>query len=144
MATFAEKVKQARAELGITREELGEAAGVSARTIFDYERGRKSPRQSNLLRLAKALRVSSRFLSDESCDDPLEGIEKDGYITEARNRYGAKGTREVDALLNETLAFMAGGDTPQEDKDKFFEALMSAYVMSKETAKKQYGRKKEK
>jgi hypothetical protein len=39
---------------------------------------------------------------------------------------------------------MAGGDTPQEDKDKFFEALMSAYVMSKETAKKRYGRKKEK
>ena len=143
MATFAEKVRQARAELGITMEELGKAVGVSGRTIFDYERGKKTPRQSNLLKLAKALRVSSRFLSDDGCDDPLEEIEKDGYITEARERYGAKGARTVDALLNETHAFMAGGDTPQEDKDKFFDALMSAYVLSKETAKKKYGRKKE-
>lgn len=142
MATFAEKVRQARAELGLTREDLGKAAGVSARTIFDYERGKKAPRQSNLLKLARALHVSSRFLSDDSCDDPLAGIEKDGYIMDAGNRYGTGGSREVEALLNESIAYMAGGDIPQEDKDKFFEALMSAYVLSKETAKKKFGPKR--
>ena len=109
---------------GITREELGEAAGVSARTIFDYERGKKSPRQSNLLRLAKALRVSSRFLSDESCEDPLEGIEKDSSIRKrgtAMAQKGHPGSRC--SLERDHLHFMAGGDTPQEDKDKFFEAI---------------------
>ena len=33
MATFPEKVKHARSELGLTQAELGEATGVSLRTI---------------------------------------------------------------------------------------------------------------
>ena len=65
MATFSEKVKHARSELGLTQAELGEAAGVSLRTILDYEKGKKVPRQSTLLKLAAALKVSSRFLTDE-------------------------------------------------------------------------------
>ena len=51
MATFSEKVKHARSELGLTQAELGEAAGVSLRTILDYEKGKKVPRQSTLLKL---------------------------------------------------------------------------------------------
>ena len=41
MATFPEKVKHARSELGLTQAELGEATGVSLRTILDYEKGKK-------------------------------------------------------------------------------------------------------
>ena len=44
MATFSEKVKHARSELGLTQAELGEAAGVSLRTILDYEKGKNSER----------------------------------------------------------------------------------------------------
>ena len=143
MATFPEKVKHARSELGLTQAELGEATGVSLRTILDYEKGKKVPRQATLLKLARALKVSSRFLTDDSCDDPLEDIARDGYITEARKSYGAKGGREIDALLSESVALFAGGDIPQEEKDRFFDALMTAYVKSKEAAKKTYGRKKE-
>ena len=71
MATFPEKVKHARSELGLTQAELGEATGVSLRTILDYEKGKKVPRQATLLKLARALKVSSRFLTDDSCDDPM-------------------------------------------------------------------------
>ena len=84
MATFAEKVKQARAELGLTQSELGELTGVSLRTILDYEKGKKAPRQTTLLKLARALRVSTKFLSDEGCDDPVEEIAKDSYIMDAQ------------------------------------------------------------
>ena len=52
-------------------------------------------------------------------------------------------SREIDALLSESVALFAGGDIPQEEKDRFFEALMTAYVKSKEAAKKTYGRKKD-
>ncbi len=142
MATFAEKVKTARSELEMTQSELGEATGVSLRTILDYEKGKKVPRQSTLLKLAKALKVSSRFLSDESCDDPLADIEKDGYITEARDRYGARGVRDLDKLLAENAAVFAGGELSQDQKDQFFQAVMTAYVTSKEAAKETFSRKK--
>ena len=142
MATFAEKVKTARSELEMTQSELGEATGVSLRTILDYEKGKKVPRQSTLLKLAKALKVSSRFLSDESCDDPLADIQKDGYITEARDRYGARGVRDLDRLLAENAAVFAGGELSQDQKDQFFQAVMTAYVTSKEAAKETFSRKK--
>ena len=142
MATFAEKVKQARSELGLTQAELGELTGVSLRTILDYEKGNKSPRTTTLLKLAGALKVSTKYLSDDSCDDPVADIGKDTYITEARRSYGARGGREIDTLLNEGVALLAGGDVPQEEKDRFFEALMTAYVKSKEAAKKTNGRQK--
>ena len=142
MATFPEKVKQARAELGMTQAELAEATGVSLRMILDYEKGKKVPRQTTLLKLARALQVSTKFLTDDTCTDPVADIAKDSYIMEARKAYGARGGREIDALLNESVALLAGGDVPQEEKDRFFDALMTAYVTSKEAAKKTYGRKK--
>jgi transcriptional regulator with XRE-family HTH domain len=138
------RIAALRKSAGLTQAELGEAAGVSLRTILDYEKGKKVPRQSTLLKLAAALKVSSRFLSDDTCDNPVEDIGKDSYIMEARRNYGARGGREIDALLNESVALFAGGDIPQEEKDRFFEALMTAYVKSKEEAKKIYGHRQDK
>ena len=142
MATFEEKVKAARVELGMTQQELADATGVSKRAIINYERGEKKPRPTTLLALAKALKVSTKFLSDPECDDPVADIEKDGYIEEARERYGSKGARDVDALLAENAALFAGGELSQEQKDVFFQAIMTAYVTSKEAAKVKFGHKK--
>lgn len=141
MAAFEEKVKAARTELGLTQQELADAVGVSKRAIINYERGEKKPRPTTLLALAKALKVSTKFLSDPDCDNPVADIEKDGYIEEARERYGAKGARDVDALLAENAALFAGGELSQEQKDVFFQAVMTAYVTSKEAAKEKFGRK---
>lgn len=142
MKTFADKVKDARTELGCSQTQLGEMCGVSIRTILAYEKGEKFPRQSTLLKLAKALKVSVKFLSDEGCEDPTADIEKDGYIEEARARYGAKGGRDVDALLAENSALFAGGELSQSQKDAFFDAVMKAYITSKEAAKETFGHKK--
>ena len=140
MALFAEKVKTARSELGLTQSELGEAAGVSLRTILDYEKGKKVPRQSTMLRLAKALKVSVKFLTDDTCNDPLADIEKDGYIEEARQRYGAAGGRDVEKLLADNAALFAGGELSQDQKDAFFEAVMKAYITCKEEARAKFGK----
>jgi transcriptional regulator with XRE-family HTH domain len=142
MKTFADKVKDARAELGYSQKQLGETCGVSIRTILSYEKGEKFPRQSTLLKLAKALKVSVKFLSDPECEDPVADIEKDGYIEEARARYGAKGVRDVDALLADNSALFAGGELSQSQKDAFFDAIMKAYITSKEAAKEKFGPKK--
>ena len=142
MKPFSEKVRDARNELGLSQTQLGEAAGVSLRTILAYEKGEKTPRPATMLKLAKALKVSVKFLSDDECENPVEDIEKDGYIEEARERYGAQGARDVEALLADNAALFAGGELSQEQKDAFFQAVMTAYVTCKEAAKEKFGKKK--
>lgn len=141
MKPFTDKVRDARIELGLTQTQLGEAAGVSLRTILAYEKGEKKPRQATMLKLAKALKVSVKFLSDDACEDPMEDIEKDGYIEEAREKYGSKGGRDIEQLLADNAALFAGGELTQEQKDEFFQAIMTAYVTCKEEAKAKFGRK---
>lgn len=141
MKTFSEKVKDARLQLGLSQQQLGEATGVSLRTILSYEKGEKMPRQGTLLKLAKALGVSSKFLIDDLCENPMEDIEKDRYIEDAREKYGNKGAKDVEKLLADNAALFAGGELSQEQKDEFFQAVMVAYVTCKEEAKKKFGRK---
>ncbi len=141
MKTFSEKVKDARLQLGLSQQQLGEATGVSLRTISSYEKGEKMPRQGTLLRLAKALGVSAKFLIDDQCENPLEDIEKDSYIEDARAKYGRKGAKDVEQLLADNAALFAGGELSQEQKDEFFQAVMVAYVTCKEEAKKKFGKK---
>ena len=141
MKSFSEKVNDARNELGLTQAQLGKATGVSLRTILDYEKGRKKPRPGTMLRLAKALGVSVKFLSDENCLDPVADIEKDGYIDGARDRYGTKEVRSAEQILAANTALFAGGDLSQEQKDAFFEAIMKAYLACKEEARGKFSLK---
>ena len=141
MKTFSEKVKDARSERGMSQTELAAETGVSARSIKAYEKGEKTPRQGTLLRLAAALKVSVRFLSDDSCENPMEDIEKDGYIEEARMKYGESGARDVNRLLADNAALFAGGELSQSQKDAFFQAVMTAYVTCKEEAKTKFSKK---
>ena len=141
MKVFSEKVKDARIERKFTQTQLAKAVGVSLRTILAYEKGEKKPRQSTMIKLAKALSVSVKFLSDDECEQPLLDIEKDGYIEEARAMYGTKGARDVDTLLDDNAALFAGGELSQDQKDAFFDAVMKAYITSKEAAKIKFGHK---
>lgn len=141
MKSFSEKVRDARLQLGLSQQQLGEATGVSVRTILSYEKGKKMPRQGTILKLAKALGVSVKFLVDDHCENPLEDIEKDSYIEDAREKYGNNGAKDVEKLLADNAALFAGGELSQEQKDEFFQAVMVAYVTCKEEAKKKFGRK---
>lgn len=141
MMSFADKVKDARAALNLTQLQLAEQIGLSERSVLAYERGEKVPRQGTMLKLAKALRVSVTFLTDDTCTDPMKDIDKDGYIEEARELYGSKGAKDVDSLLEANRALFAGGELSQDQKDAYFQALMEAYVMSKDAAKAKFGKK---
>ena len=139
--TFSDKIKRAREVAELTQLELAKAVGVSQRTIASYESGGARARRSTTEKLAQALKVSVKYLSDDSCTDPLEDIEKDGYIDQARALYGAKGVRDMDELLRDNAALFAGGELSQEQKDAFFDAVMKAYITCKEEAKVKFGRK---
>lgn len=140
--TFSDKIKRSREIADLTQQELADLVGVSKRTIASYESSNAMARRTTIVKLARALKVSVRYLSDDNCTDPLADIEKDDYVEEARQRYGASGARDVDALLRDNAALFAGGELSQEEKDAFFEAVMRAYVASKDIASVKFGRKK--
>ena len=140
--TFSDKIKRSREVADLTQQELADLVGVSKRTIASYESTNAVARRTTIVKLARALKVSVRYLSDNECTDPLAEIEKDEYVEEARQRYGASGARDVDALLRDNAALFAGGELSQEEKDAFFEAVMRAYVASKDIASIKFGRKK--
>ncbi len=139
MKTFSEKVSEARNLRKLSQMKLAEMVGVSDRAIKSYEKGEKYPRRSTMYKLARALQVSTTYLSDDSCEDPVYEIEKDTYLETAQSRYGASGVRDVDRLLQDNAALFAGGELSQEQKDAFFQAVMTAYVTSKEAAKEKFG-----
>ena len=140
--TFSDKIKRSREVADLTQQELADLVGVSKRTIASYESTNAVARRTTIVKLARALKVSVRYLSDDECTDPLADIEKDDYVEEARQRYGVSGARDVDALLRDNAALFAGGELSQEEKDAFFEAVMRAYVASKDIASVKFGRKK--
>lgn len=139
--TFSDKIKRAREVMKMTQYELAQEVGVSQRTIASYESGGAIARRSTTEKLARALKVSVKYLSDENCTNPLEEIEKDEYVEQAREMYGASGVRDMDALLKDNAALFAGGELSQDQKDAFFEAVMRAYMTSKDEARKKFGRK---
>ena len=139
--TFSEKVRSAREMIEITQTDLAKEVGVSRRTIVAYETSDALPRKSTLEKLARALKVSTKFLSDENCNDPLEEIEKDGYVEQARSLYGTSGVRDMETLLRDNAALFAGGELSQDQKDAFFEAVMKAYITCKEEARSKFSKK---
>ena len=139
--TFSDKIKRSREVVGLTQQELADLVGVSKRTIASYECTDAVARRSTIEKLAKALKVSVKYLTDPNCSDPLADIARDGHVEEARRLYGASGARDVDALLSENAALFAGGELSQEEKDAFFEEVMEAYVASKKEAKRKFGPK---
>lgn len=140
--TFNDKIRRAREVAGLSQASLAKASHVSQRTIASYESGGAHARRSTIERLAAALHVSVKYLSDDACTNPQEGIEKDCYVEQVRELYGAKGAKEMDALLEQNRSFFAGGEIPESQKELFFQAVMEAYLACKQEAQRKYGKKK--
>lgn len=63
MSTFGERLKLARADCGMTQQELAERSGVNRVTIANLERGDvDSPRALTARRLAAALGIDTGWL----------------------------------------------------------------------------------
>ena len=140
--TLGEKIRERREALGMTQIQLGEMVGITNRTINSYECAGSVPRGHNVSKLCRALKVSEAYLTNPEIEDPSYGLEEAPYIEAVRESYGKKGAMDMQQLLEANQAMFAGGDVPQEDKDKFFEAVMRAYVVTKQDAKATFTPKK--
>ena len=124
---FGEKVKVLRKERKLSQQELAEAAGVSVRTLQNYEAGVSYPRQRSIYgRLSEAL----------GCDQNYLMTENEEFITEAAAEYGTRGARQAQAIIEQTAAMFAGGELSDEDQIAFLNEIQALYLDSKRRAKK--------
>jgi transcriptional regulator with XRE-family HTH domain len=62
VASFGEKLKQARKKLGWSQDDLGQKVGIHGRHVGKYENGRAMPNADTIIRIAKILNVSIDYL----------------------------------------------------------------------------------
>jgi transcriptional regulator with XRE-family HTH domain len=64
VVTFAEWMRARMDELGLTQDQVAEAAGITQQTISKYVNGKAKPKAGHVRTLARALRVEPSELLD--------------------------------------------------------------------------------
>ena len=165
--TFGEKIRAARLALNLSQEELAERTGLTPRTLYSYEKGKALPRESNLEKLAEALHVPLRCLSEEGDEGPAAAADPaktgspggaddagqyisrgdtgpeelpglDAFLAEVQHSYGSRGQREAQDVLERAGALFAGGDLDETAKDVLIQSLMRSYLTAKEKASQKF------
>ncbi|MDO4623608.1 MAG: helix-turn-helix transcriptional regulator [Eubacteriales bacterium] len=124
---FPERLKLKRQEAGMTQEQLAKAAGMTARTIQNYEMGARRPKNDTIIeKLAAAIGCTY---------EELMGI-SDVYIMDAQAKGGTQAARDVEALVEEVVGLFAGGSMDEESMDGVYRALTEAYWEAKDRNRK--------
>ncbi|MGM9600748.1 MAG: helix-turn-helix domain-containing protein [Faecousia sp.] len=124
---FRDRLKEKRLAAGMTQAELAEKAGVSARTIQNYEMGTRKPRNLEVIqKIAEALRTTPDYLLGSS----------GAYVVVAQEKGGAKAARDIEALVSEVTGLFAGGELSETSMDGAIKALNDAYWIAKEKNRK--------
>lgn len=124
---FKNRLKEKRLEAGLTQVELAGKAGVTTRTIQNYELGNRKPANMEVIqRIADALNTTTEYLLGSS----------GAYVVEAQERGGAKAARDIEELVSEVTGLFAGGELSEEAIEGAMKALNDAYWMAKEKNRK--------
>lgn len=115
---FAERLKNARKRAGLSQKELSENAGISVRTLQNYEMGKRYPASLDIaVNLASAL--------DTTAEELLSTGEKS--IVSAKGDAKA----QLQELVQAVSGLFAGGEIGDEDRDAAMEAIIAAYWAAK-------------
>ena len=129
---FKERLKQKRVEAGMTQVQLAQSAGVTARTIQNYELGTRKPSNLEVVqKIADVLHTTTEYLLGSSGT----------YVVEAHEKGGAQSARDIEQLVSEVTGLFAGGELSEESLEGAMKALNDAYWIAKEKNRK-YAAKK--
>lgn len=124
---FKERIKEMRVKAGLTQVQLAEKAGVTARTIQNYELGNRKPSNMEVIqKIADALSTTTEYLLGSSGT----------YVVEAHERGGSKAARDIEQLVSEVTGLFAGGELSEESLEGAMKALNDAYWIAKEKNRK--------
>ncbi len=125
--SFAKRLKEKRAEANLTQADLAKLAGVSSRTIQNYEFGSRKPVHMEVVqKIADALSTSTEYLLGS------KGV----LLAQAQKRGGTQAARDIDALVSEVSGLFAGGTLSEEALEGAMKALNDAYWIAKEKNKR--------
>jgi transcriptional regulator with XRE-family HTH domain len=99
MKNLSRKIKYTRILAGLDQEQLGKLAGVSRRSVSDYENERAIPREKTLSKLAMALNVTPEYLTDVNAESPEIRFLQDEKISTLRGLFGNRCAYEKDSFL---------------------------------------------
>lgn len=144
---FGEKIKDLRKKNNLSQAELADKIGVTQKTICNYENGTRFPKGQKIINgFADIFHVSIDYLLDDTdIDDDENNIDieyKDEFISSAKKKFGYKGKKEAENLLEKTAAIFSGGSLSDEDKDAFFQSITELYFDAKSKSRKKFGKKK--
>ena len=124
---FKERLKQKRMEAGMTQVQLAQSAGVTARTIQNYELGTRKPSNMEVVqKIADVLHTTTEYLLGSSGT----------YVVEAHEKGGAQSARDIEQLVSEVTGLFAGGELSEESLEGAMKALNDAYWIAKEKNRK--------
>lgn len=124
---FKERLKEKRMEAGLTQVQLAEKAGVTVRTIQNYELGNRKPSNMEVIqKIADALNTTTEYLLGSSGT----------YVVEAHEKGGSKAARDIEQLVSEVTGLFAGGELSEESLEGAMKALNDAYWIAKEKNRK--------
>ena len=124
---FSEKIRRARTAKGLSQKELASAAGVSLRTIQNYELGVRFPKKRDTyLALANALDINEEILLDKNAS----------FVLRATERYGSRGAKQAWDMVADLAAMWSGGEMDEEDMDAIMQAMQEAYWEAKKNNRK--------
>lgn len=124
---FKDRLREKRVEAGLTQVQLAEKAGVTARTIQNYELGNRKPSNMEVIqKIADALNTTTEYLLGSSGT----------YVVEAHEKGGSKAARDIEQLVSEVTGLFAGGELSEESLEDAMKALNDAYWIAKEKNRK--------
>ena len=124
---FGEKLRELRAQRKISQKDVARAVGVSPRTYQGYEQEGRHP---------KSREVYGRLASFFACDVNYLLTEDEAFVADAAARYGIRGKRQAEELVQEISGLFAGGELAEEDRDEMMRAIQEAYWRAKEKNRK--------
>lgn len=120
--SIGQNLKNLRKEKKLSQKELAELAGITERTIYNYEKEKQTPKPRVLNKLADALNVSADILINGA---PLN------IQSSPQNYFSYGSDNEIAELLEKTTALFAGGRLSEDEKDEYYESLTQAYFLAK-------------
>ena len=94
------RISKLRKQMGLTQEELAERAGMISQTISTAELGKKALRPENIVKLSRALNVSTDYLLT-GCRNSMDYTVVNGKLETVSPEKYDKIMRIIDIVLEE-------------------------------------------
>ena len=131
--TFAEKFKEERVKKELTQQQVADSLGITRKMITLYEKGTSLPRTREAYKkIADFFGVAVNYLLTED----------ENFVVQATEKYGARGKKQAQDLVDGISGLFAGGTLSEQDKDAVMKALQDIYWDSKARNVEKYTPKK--